>query len=100
MLQTQVLWKWPEVWLGCRKASVAAESHEKGQFCLCCLLLLHIYMHTRVYMCIPRNRLGFALYLWQEHNYFSFYQIVPLNRGSLNTGSFFILHAGKLGLQN
>lgn len=65
-----------------------------------------MHTHVCVYMCIPRNRLVFALYLWQEHNYFIFYfQVVPLNRGSLNTGNFFffkrnfILHAGRLGLQ-
>jgi len=47
-------------------------------------------MHTPmcVYMCIPRDRLVFALYLWQERNYFIFFQVVPLNRGSLNTGNF------------
>lgn len=61
-------------------------------------------MHTYecVYMCILRNRLVFALYLWQEHNnYFIVFQVVPLNRGSLNTGNifFFNLHAGKLELQ-
>lgn len=30
----------------------------------------YIYMHTRVcvYMCILRNCLVFALYLWQKHN--------------------------------
>lgn len=79
---------------------MAAESHEKGQFCLCLSLnFTYIHAHVCVYMCTPRNRLVFALYLWQEHNYFSFYQVVPLNRASLNTGNFFILHAGKLGLQ-
>lgn len=62
--------------------------------------------HVCVYMYIFRNRLVFALYLWQKHSYFYFFfQVVPFNRGSLNTGNFLfvfncILHAGKLGLQN
>lgn len=42
-------------------------------------------------MFILRNCLVFALYLWQKHNYFIFFQVVPLHRGSLNTGNFFCL---------
>lgn len=45
-------------------------------------------------MSILRNRLVFALYLWQEHDYISFgfvlfFNLCLFNRGSLNTGSVF-----------
>lgn len=89
-VDTQVSWRWPEVWLGCRSPCLTAKSHKKGQFCLY-FFNFYIYMHTRVCMCILRNCLVFALYLWQKHNYFIFFLVVPLNRGSLNTGNFFCL---------
>lgn len=63
-----------------------------------------LYIHTRVCMCICRNCLVFALYLWQKHNYFSFSKLCPFT-GKPEYRQLFlfvfncILHAEKLGLQ-
>lgn len=86
-VDTQVSWRWPEVWLGCRSPCLTAKSHKKGQFCLYFLNFIYTCTHTCVCMCMLRNCLVFALYLWQKHNYFIFFPI----RGSLNTGNFFCL---------
>lgn len=67
-------------------------------------VFLKFYIYTHVCMCICRNCLVFALYLWQKHNYFSFSKLCPFTGRPEYRQLFLfvfncILHAEKLGLQ-
>lgn len=87
-VDTQVSWRWPEVWLGCRSPCLTAKSHKKGQFCLC--FLNFIYTHTRV--CVYLKTAWFLHFICgRSITTLFFFQVVPLNRGSLNTSNFFCL---------